>query len=280
VVMWKYSKGVRYGMCEYAHATEMKIPSKYYANDEWIEITGSRGIILVNRCTGNIKDGPGLSVFDGNKWRSYADVETDWGAGFIGATHNFVDAIQGTAQPLLSGAQGRDILKLTLAISKSSRVRREIYVNELDAGFSWWYSRRQIRQEKKATAPRQNLLSRLGLGKRDTGYANQARILTEELMQRFEASAVEGWKISIGLHLLADGNVSEMRYRIAIGDGGAVIEAGDWSANAELVIRVPAGTWAAILLGKKRIETAFLQGKLKLEGKAEHGLRLRDAFGI
>jgi predicted dehydrogenase len=60
VVMWKYSKGVCYRMCEYAHATEMKVPSRYYANDEWIEITGSRGIILINRCTGNLKDGPGV----------------------------------------------------------------------------------------------------------------------------------------------------------------------------------------------------------------------------
>jgi predicted dehydrogenase/putative sterol carrier protein len=279
-VMWKYRQGVGYGMCEYAHATEMHIPSRYYANDEWIEITGSRGIIMINRCTGNIKDGPGVRVFDGNRWQDYADVKTDWGEGFIGATHNFIEAIQGTAQPLLSAEQGRDILKLTLAIAKSSRVRREVYVDELDARFPWWHTRRQIRRDQKSTAPRSSLLSWLGLGAGDSGYAGQARALTEELTQRFKPEAVEGWEACIGLQLLADGDVPEMRYGVSIRNATAVIESGGWSENAELVIKVPAGTWAAILLGKKRIETAFLQGKLKLEGKAEYGLKLRDAFGI
>jgi putative sterol carrier protein len=280
VIMWKYRQGISYGMCEYAHGTEMNIPSRYYANDEWIEITGSRGIIQIKRCTGNIKGGPGLSLFDGNRWRDDVDIETDWGAGFIGATRNFVDAIQGTAQPLLSPQQGRDILKLSLAISKSARVRREVYVNELDSSFSWWYTRKRIRREKKAAMDRRGLLSRLGFGAGDRRYADQARQLTEALPGRFKPETAEGWKLSIGLYLLADGETPEMRYHVSIHGRAAEIRAGDWPENAELVIRIPAGTWAAILLGKKRIETAFLQGRLKLEGKAEHGLKLREAFGI
>jgi hypothetical protein len=47
-----------------------------------------------------------------------------------------------------------------------------------------------------------------------------------------------------------------------------------------LTLIMPAGTWAAILLGKKRLETALLQGKIKYEGRAEEGLKLRGAFGI
>ncbi|MDE3116957.1 MAG: Gfo/Idh/MocA family oxidoreductase, partial [Pseudomonadota bacterium] len=41
VIMWKYRDGVKYGTCEFAHAPELHIPSKYYANDEWFEITGT-----------------------------------------------------------------------------------------------------------------------------------------------------------------------------------------------------------------------------------------------
>ena len=83
-----------------------------------------------------------------------------------------------------------------------------------------------------------------------------------------------------GLQLLTQGDVPEKRYSISIRNGQAVITPGEWSENADLVLRISAGTWAAILLGKKRIETAFLQGKLKLDGKAEHGLKLREAFKI
>ncbi|MBW1983678.1 MAG: SCP2 sterol-binding domain-containing protein, partial [Deltaproteobacteria bacterium] len=92
--------------------------------------------------------------------------------------------------------------------------------------------------------------------------------------------AVEGWEVEIGVHLLAEGGAAETLYRLVIKKGKAVIEEGELPKNPALVLKAPAGTWAAILLGKKRIETAFLQGKLKLEGKAEHGLKLRDAFGI
>ncbi len=45
-------------------------------------------------------------------------------------------------------------------------------------------------------------------------------------------------------------------------------------------ISVPAGAWAAIILKKKRIEMAYLQGLIKIEGKSEEALKLRTAFGI
>ena len=204
----------------------------------------------------------------------------DWGAGFIGATGNFIRAIRGEEAPLLSGEQGREVLKLTMAISKSSRARREVYVDELDARSPRSYTRRRIRQEKKAAAPDQGFLSRLGFGKKEAGFADQARVLTEELAERFDPSAVRNWNVLVGLHLTAQGSAPEMKFHLAVQEGQARIESGPWPETADLVIRVPAGTWAAVLLGKKRIETALLQGKLKLEGKAEHGLKLKDAFGL
>ena len=39
------------------------LPSKYYVNDEGIEISGSKGLIVIQRCTGDINQGPGLSLF-------------------------------------------------------------------------------------------------------------------------------------------------------------------------------------------------------------------------
>ena len=53
-----------------------------------------------------------------------------------------------------------------------------------------------------------------------------------------------------------------------------------WLRAAELTVTLSAGTWAAILMGDKKVESAFLQGKLKVDGKPEAALPLRAAFGL
>jgi predicted dehydrogenase len=131
VIMWKYREGTKYGMCEYCHCQNLTMPSKYYSNDEWLEVTGADGIIVIQRCTGNLVPGPAVSTFTAKGWKHYSDVDSDWAAGFKGATRNFVSAIKGEAAPLLSGREGREILRLTLAIHESSKLRREVV---LDAG--------------------------------------------------------------------------------------------------------------------------------------------------
>ncbi|MCP4690307.1 MAG: Gfo/Idh/MocA family oxidoreductase [Desulfobacterales bacterium] len=148
VMMWKYKDGVKYGSCDFSFGSEMHVPSKYYSNDEWIEVAGTKGLVVINRCTGNIKDGPGVSRFDGHRWHHYSDVETDWSEGFIGASRNFIQAMQGKSEPLLSGEQGKEILKFNLAVSKSSRERREVYLDEMEAPSPEEYTRDRIRQEK------------------------------------------------------------------------------------------------------------------------------------
>jgi len=67
---------------------------------------------------------------------------------------------------------------------------------------------------------------------------------------------------------------------LIINSGVLTFTEGELPGSPDLVIKVPAGTWAAILLGKKRIETAFIQGRIKMEGRAEEALKLRSAFGI
>jgi len=280
VIMWKYRDSVCYGMCEYAHAAEMHIPSNYYANDEWFEITGSRGIIVVHRCTGNIVDGPAVSLFDGNHWQHYTDVASDWAEGFKGATFNFVDAIKGATAPLLSGEQGREILKFALAIAKSARVRREIYLDEMDASLPALYTWGQIRKSKRQKTDLPGLLGRLQLGGKDERYAHQAINLTENLADRFQPEAVRDWHTQIGLQLLPQGCVPQTDFSVTIQAGRLTIIQGSLPPDPAMTLRIKAGTWAAVLLGKKRIETALLQGKLKLEGQAEQALKLRRAFGI
>ncbi len=150
VIMWKYKEGKRYGVCDYSQALDLPIPTQYYACDEWFEITGSRGIILVRRCTGNILDGPAVSVFTERGWEHH-DVPSDWAEGFRGANRNFVRMIQGEEEPLLTGAQAKEILKFGFALRKSSDLRREVYLDELERPFpglyAWW-QRRKVRRKK------------------------------------------------------------------------------------------------------------------------------------
>jgi predicted dehydrogenase len=146
-IMWKYTNGKQYGICDYAHAYEMHVPSNYYANDEWFEINGSKGIIKVNRCTGRIDRGPAVSVFTGQEWKHYDHMDSDWAAGFIGSTHNFIAAIKGNEAPCLTGEQARSILAFALAIQKSSNERREVYLAELDASEGATYSSNKIAKE-------------------------------------------------------------------------------------------------------------------------------------
>jgi len=148
-IMWKYKDGIRYGTCDYTHAYEMHVPSDYYANDEWFEITGSKGIILIHRCTGKIRGGPSVSLFTGNEWQHYDHIDSDWSAGFIGSTQNFIAAIKGEEAPLLSGEQARKILAFALAIQRSALERREVYVDELDSPAGAAYTRKQIDDDMK-----------------------------------------------------------------------------------------------------------------------------------
>jgi putative sterol carrier protein len=253
----------------------MNIPSKYYANDEWFEITGEKGIIMVRRCTGNINPGPAVSVFNGRSWKNY-NPPSDWGAGFIGSTKNYIAAIRGREEPLLSGLQAYEILKVDFAVQRSSHHRRAVYLDEMERRFPGLYAWR-LRRREIAADP---LAPHKPGGRSTVRHAPRAAALTKELMGMFDADAAAGWNCVIGLHLTAEGGAPETKFGLSVHGGAAELKEGSLPANAALVITVPSGTWAAILLKKKRIEMALIQGKLKLDGKAEEALKLRSVFHI
>ncbi len=276
VVTWKYRDAMRYGMCEYVHAAELSIPSDYYANDEWFEVSGSRGVAIVRRCTGSLDTGPIISLFNEKGWQHFSDIASDWLEGFRGATQNFIESIQGKTKPDLDGTSGYEILRLSLAIQRSAIEHREVFVEELD---SIWplLTRMRLRSADRKEQSKEGWLARMfGSTRR---YAPQAESLTLNLLERYDESQAKGWNSTIGISLLADGSAPAMAFGLYIADGKPRLEVG-LPAEPVLSITIPAGTWAAILLGKKRIETAFLQGRLKVEGRLEEALPLRAAFHI
>ncbi len=280
VIMWKHKEGVRYGTCEYVHAPQLHIPSAYYANDEWFEVTGSKGILCIRRCTGNICTGPGVRLFDGNGWMDFDDVETDWKEGFIGATRNFVNAIQGKTSPLLSGEQAREILKLDLAISKSARVRREVYVDELDAEDPSAYTEKRIREEvDRASAKRQGHPPRTFPEPDREIRRDTIDGLTAGLINRVNAEKARNWRSVIQLFVKGeDGQTFHYELRF---ENGTLTTATALSARPPaLTIKVSAASWADILRGTKTIEDCFVGGELELDGAIEEGLKVKDVLGL
>lgn len=130
-IMWKYREGQRYGTWETVGSPELAVPSRYYSNDEWVEITGSRGVIWVTRCSGEMLPLPPLLVYRDGEVKTYEDMETDWASSFVAATREFIDGLAERRQPELNPHEGREVLRFALAAHLSSRERREVHLDEL-----------------------------------------------------------------------------------------------------------------------------------------------------
>ncbi|MHA1757708.1 MAG: Gfo/Idh/MocA family protein [Promethearchaeota archaeon] len=143
-VMWKCKENKKrkhlipqYGNLEFALAPEMRIPSKYYNTDEFIEIIASRGLMKINQGTsiGNKMTESDifapLMIYRDGKIELYSNFENDWAISFINATHHFIDVILKNKEPILSGEHGKYVLKFCLAAIKSAETGKEIYLDDL-----------------------------------------------------------------------------------------------------------------------------------------------------
>lgn len=130
VIMFKYKRGKVYGVFEVMDAKDMFIQGKYYTCDERLEITGSRGILWVTRCTATLlpEVAPVILYRDG-KMTEYWDMPADWGDSFAACTRDFIRSIREGSQPTLTGERGREVLKFALAAIDSSKEGREIYLD-------------------------------------------------------------------------------------------------------------------------------------------------------
>ena len=131
VVVWKHREGGRFGTWETVNSAEMKVPSKYYSNDEWVEITGTRGVIWINRCTGQMLQTPPLVVYRDGETRAFHDIDSDWASSFVAGAHAWIKAIRDGGQPELSADEGREVLRFALAAHRSAREGRPVRLDEL-----------------------------------------------------------------------------------------------------------------------------------------------------
>ena len=94
--------------------------TSHYAQDDRMEITGTRGVIWVNRGHGRIGDSPPVVSYADGTVEAY-ECQTGWEHSFIGATRSLLDTLAAGREPVLTLAEGRDILAAALAAQRSAK---------------------------------------------------------------------------------------------------------------------------------------------------------------
>jgi len=146
VVVYQTRKSDCYGTLNVNEVPSLPLHSNYFTCDEFLEITGSTGIIMVTGCSGDLFAGceaggpgkPGVYWFskeDGDippfpgagSWKSDCGMPTDWSHSFIDCTRHFASCLardewfdENDPRPLWA-ERGRKILQLTLATVRSLR---------------------------------------------------------------------------------------------------------------------------------------------------------------
>lgn len=114
-VMWKHKGGQVYGVMECVHANDMHIKTKYYNCEERFEITGSRGIIWITRCTGQLLDVPALILYRDGETREFHGIAAEWEEGFKGSNRHFIDCLVEGITPHLTGEEAIKVMQFALA---------------------------------------------------------------------------------------------------------------------------------------------------------------------
>jgi len=132
VIMWKYKDAKKYGVMDITFSKDLYINTDYYVCDERVEVTGTRGVLWVTRCTAKMLQIPTLIVYRDGRTVSYEGLRDNWADSFIDATKDFADVVKNNKEPKLSGKDGREVLRFALAALESARENREIYLENLD----------------------------------------------------------------------------------------------------------------------------------------------------
>lgn len=133
MISWQHRSGARYGSWEATSSRDMYVRTRYYSADDLFEVTGTKGIVWVNRCTADLLGVPPLTVYRDGRLTHHSDLNTDWGDSFRRGGQAFTDAISaGKKSTSLTGAEARHLLAALLAIVASASEHREIKVAEFE----------------------------------------------------------------------------------------------------------------------------------------------------
>jgi predicted dehydrogenase len=119
-IVWEHDNGIR-GVWDITLAVDMYLRSDYYTNDERWEVTGRRGYVRVNRCTGRGIQQPSLELYADGEMRGYHALDDDWASSFRDSGRHWLRWLRtGEGALLWSGQEAVDVLRFALAAYASS----------------------------------------------------------------------------------------------------------------------------------------------------------------
>lgn len=130
VVSCKFAHKSRLGVWTMTRTSGIEIKSDYYPGDEFLEVTGSKGIVWVNRCSGQLLDAPPVTLYVGGRARHFHDMELDWGESFRAGGEQFIDGVLDGTQPDMDAKFARSVFVFQLAAVRSAEQGREVPVAE------------------------------------------------------------------------------------------------------------------------------------------------------
>lgn len=131
-IMFQFKAPRRYGVMDFAYTPEIRIDSRYYADDNRVEIIGDRGILFINRCTARTIDLPELMMFRDGMTIPILIERVEWHDSFVDCTHHLIDVLKGKGKPVLDGQTGKAVLRFSLAAHQSARTGQAIRPEDVD----------------------------------------------------------------------------------------------------------------------------------------------------
>ncbi len=131
IVSWRAANGV-VGCIDATFSPNLHVKSKYYSADERVEITGSRGVIWITRCTGQLLDDASVILYRDGVKTCWEQMRADWLDSFVDSTRDFIDCILGDREPFLTGEQAADVQAFCFAAIRSAKEGREIAPREME----------------------------------------------------------------------------------------------------------------------------------------------------
>jgi len=125
-IMMQFKGDRAYGVFDIAHTPEIVMNSKYYSDDDRVEIVGEKGNLLINRYTTKTLDLPELMLYKNGETHVIPITRSGWADSFVHATQHLIDVLKNGGEPQLDGQTGKAVLQLTLAAQLSAREGREV----------------------------------------------------------------------------------------------------------------------------------------------------------
>ncbi len=113
IAAWRHSNG-SIGSLEVIYSPEMLVSTRYYAQDDQLELTGTKGTIWVTKGHGQLVHQAPVRMYRDGHETHYENLDYDWGNSFVASGQHFIDALMAGTAPLLTGEQGKEVLEITL----------------------------------------------------------------------------------------------------------------------------------------------------------------------